>query len=81
MKKMPEEPHKTTFSLFELNEHLKRVVAFNMRETVWINCEIADVGTSKGSVYISLVERNDFKISARAERLFGGVHWIKLVKR
>lgn len=65
-----------SFSLFELNEHLKRVIAFNMREKLWIRCEIADVGSSKGSVYLSLVERNDFKIAARAE----GVIWGRVVE-
>lgn len=78
---MPEETNKPTFSLFELNEHLKRVVAFNMRETLWINCEIADVGTSKGNVYISLVERNDFKISARAEGVIWGRSLDKITKK
>lgn len=61
-----------SFSLFELNEHLKRVIAFNMREKLWIRCEIADVGSSKGSVYLSLVERNDFKVAARAEAIIWG---------
>jgi exodeoxyribonuclease VII large subunit len=61
-----------SFSLFELNEHLKRVIAFNMREKLWIRCEIADVGSSKGSVYLSLVERNDFKVAARAEAVIWG---------
>lgn len=78
---MPEETDRPTFSLFELNEHLKRVVAFNMRETLWINCEIADVGTSKGNVYISLVERNDFKISARAEGVIWGRSLDKITKK
>ncbi|MFK7798337.1 MAG: exodeoxyribonuclease VII large subunit [Aureispira sp.] len=61
-----------SFSLFELNEHLKRVIAFNMREQLWVRCEIADVGSSKGSVYLSLVERNDFKVSARADAVIWG---------
>ncbi len=61
-----------SFSLFELNQHLKRVIAFNMREKLWIRCEIADVGSSKGSVYLSLVERNDFKVAARAEAVIWG---------
>lgn len=78
---MPEETKKPTFSLFELNEHLKRVVAFNMRETLWINCEIADVGTSKGNVYVSLVERDDFKISARAEAVIWGRSLDKITRK
>jgi len=78
---MSEETNTTAFSLFELNEHLKRVVAFNMRETLWINCEIADVGRSKGNVYISLVERNDFKISARAEAVLWGRSLDKMTEK
>lgn len=65
-------PKRAVFSLLELNEHLKRVVAFNMREALWIRCELADVGNSKGSVYLSLVERSDFKVSARAEAIIWG---------
>ncbi|MGH1339670.1 MAG: exodeoxyribonuclease VII large subunit [Aureispira sp.] len=65
-------PDLPSFSLFELNEHLKRVIAFNMRDKLWIRCEIADVGSSKGSVYLSLVERNDFKVAARAEAVIWG---------
>lgn len=64
---MPEVPH--SFSLFELNEHLKRVIAFNMQGAIWINCEIADVNSSKGTVYLSLVERDDYQIKARADAM------------
>lgn len=66
-----------SFSLFELNEHLKRVVEFNMRTVIWINCEIADVNTSRGHVYLSLVERSDYEIKARAE----GVIWLKRIDK
>ncbi len=62
-----ESPSKNSFSLFELNEHLKRVIAYNLRDTLWINCEISDVGNSKGNVYISLVERDDLRIKAKAD--------------
>lgn len=65
-------PDRAVFSLLELNEHLKRVIAFNMREALWIRCELADVGNSKGSIYLSLVERSDFKVSARAEAIIWG---------
>jgi exodeoxyribonuclease VII large subunit len=62
-----ESSSQNSFSLFELNEHLKRVIAYNLRDTLWINCEISDVGNSKGNVYISLVERDDYKILAKAD--------------
>lgn len=69
---MVEKTNAISFSLFELNEHLKRVVSFNMRNTIWVNCEIADIGRSKGNVYVSLVERSDLKIIARAEAVIWG---------
>jgi len=78
---MIEQTNTTTFSLFELNEHLKRVVAFNMRETLWINCEIADVGNSKGNVYISLVERDEFNIKAKADAVIWGRTLEKISKK
>ena len=65
-------PNRAVFSLLELNEHLQRVIAFNLREALWIRCELADVGQSKGSVYLSLVERSNFKVSARAEAIIWG---------
>lgn len=43
-----------------------------MREKLWVYCEIADVASRKGSIYLSLVERNDFKIAARAEAIIWG---------
>ena len=58
---------KDSFSLLQLNEHLKRVVSYNLRESLWISCEISDVSNSKGTVYLSLVERNEHKIQAKAE--------------
>lgn len=66
-----------SFSLLELNEHLKRVIAFNMRESIWINCEIADVNTNRGNVYLSLVERDNNQIRAKAE----GVIWSKALEK
>lgn len=74
-------PERAVFSLLELNEHLKRVVAFNMREALWIRCELSDVGSSKGNIYLSLVERSEFKVSARAEAVIWGRTMDELQKR
>lgn len=61
-----------SFSLFELNEHLKRVISLNLREAIWINCEIADVNSHRGNVYLSLVERDDYQIRAKADAVIWG---------
>jgi exodeoxyribonuclease VII large subunit len=48
-----------SYSLFELNEYIRRVIALNFAEPVWIHAEIGQVGVSRGQYYISLVEKND----------------------
>ncbi|MCP4441682.1 MAG: exodeoxyribonuclease VII large subunit [Aureispira sp.] len=58
------------FSLFELNQHLHRVVAFNMRQPIWIRCELADVSNSRGNLYLSLVDRDEYKVRAKANAVF-----------
>jgi len=67
----------SSFSLYELNQHLKRVVAFNMQQPLWINCEIADVNRHRGNVYLSLVERDDLRLKAKAD----GMIWNKDLQR
>jgi exodeoxyribonuclease VII large subunit len=47
-----------THSLFELNEYIKRVIALNFPEPLWINCEIAQIKEVRGNVYIDLVEQD-----------------------
>ncbi|HMP28419.1 MAG TPA: exodeoxyribonuclease VII large subunit [Saprospiraceae bacterium] len=48
-----------THSLFELNEYVKRVIALNFPEPLWINCEIAQIKEVRGNVYIDLVEQDE----------------------
>lgn len=64
------------FTLFELNEHVRRIIALNFTEGVWVSCELAQVNQSRGHWYISLVEKSepenlfdagDDKIVAQAE--------------
>lgn len=50
---------KDTFSLYDLNEYLKRVVALNFPEPVWISCEISQIKNARGNYYLDLVELND----------------------
>lgn len=48
-----------SYSLFELNEYIRRVIALNFAEPVWIHAEIGQVSESRGQYYISLVEKNE----------------------
>lgn len=46
-----------THSLFELNEHIRRVLALNFQQPIWIVAEIAQVGESRGHRYLDLVQK------------------------
>lgn len=46
-----------SYSLFELNQFIRRVLALNVAEPVWIACEIAQSNPSRGHYWIELVEK------------------------
>jgi len=48
-----------SYSLFELNEYIKRVIALNFEEAIWIKAEISQVKESRGSVYIDLIQKDE----------------------
>ena len=48
-----------TYSLYDLNEYLRRVIALNFPEPMWISCEIAQCKNSRGNYYIDLVQQNE----------------------
>ncbi len=58
-----------TYSLFDLNEHVRRVLALNLPDALWVRAEIAQVNESRGHFYLSLVEKGGAKedILAQAE--------------
>lgn len=60
---------KDSFSLFELNQHLRRVISFNMRESLWVRCEISDINFNRGFVYLSLVDRDEQRLRAKSSAL------------
>lgn len=45
-------------TLFELNEYLKRVIALNFQEAIWLQCEISNSALRRGQMYLDLVEKN-----------------------
>ncbi len=48
-----------SYSLYELNEYIKRVIALNFNEPIWVNAEISQVTESKGQVYLDLIEHDE----------------------
>lgn len=43
-------------SLFDLNEYIKRVIALNFQEPLWVQCEISQANEVRGQVYLDLVQ-------------------------
>lgn len=46
-----------TYTLFQLNEYIRRILALNFAEPLWITAEIAQVGESRGHYFLSLVQK------------------------
>lgn len=57
----------TSYSLFELNEYIRRVLALNFPESVWIRCELSEVKCSRGHWYFQLVQKSDDNDEIRAQ--------------
>ncbi|MEL6122760.1 MAG: exodeoxyribonuclease VII large subunit [Bacteroidota bacterium] len=57
-----------SYSLFHLNEYIRRVLALNFREPLWIEAEIMQVNESRGTHYLELIEKekNSDKVIAQA---------------
>ncbi|MEM1321061.1 MAG: exodeoxyribonuclease VII large subunit [Bacteroidota bacterium] len=70
-----------SYSLQELNEYIRRVLALNLSEPVWVSCELAQAQRSRGHFYFSLVQKDEEAeeegILAQAE----AVLWSRSYKR
>ncbi len=49
------------YSLYQLNEYIRRVIALNFEDPIWIECEIGQVNEVRGNVYLELIEKSDEK--------------------
>lgn len=60
-----------SYSLYELNEFIKRTVALNFVDPIWVRCEIAECKVSRGHYYLTIAEKNDtgLDIIARANAI------------
>lgn len=59
------------FSLKELNEQIRLIIALNFPQEIWVNGEIAQINERKGITYIQLVEKEaqDGQITAQASAI------------
>lgn len=68
-----------THTLHELNEYIRRILALNLAEPIWVKCEIAQVDIAKGHCFMDLVEKDQegADIIARAD----AVIWERTLRR
>ncbi|MEZ4951348.1 MAG: exodeoxyribonuclease VII large subunit [Saprospiraceae bacterium] len=48
-----------SISLLELNEFIRRVIALNFSEPLWVRAEISQINQSRGHFYLNLVEKGE----------------------
>ncbi len=48
-----------SYSLFEVNEYIKRVIALNFEDAFWIECEINQINGNRGNYYLELIEKSE----------------------
>ncbi len=46
-----------TYTLYEINQYLRRVLALNVPDALWVQCEIASCRQSRGHWFIALLEK------------------------
>ncbi len=46
-----------SYTLLELNEYIKRVIALNFEDSIWIECEISNISEVRGQVYLDLIQK------------------------
>lgn len=48
-----------SYSLFELNEYISRVIALNFAEPIWVHAEISQINENRGQYYLNLIQKED----------------------
>lgn len=52
---------KETYTLYQLNEYIRRIIALNFSAPVWVTAEINQVSASRGHFYLTLIEKDDLE--------------------
>lgn len=68
------------FTLYELNEFIRRVISLNFAEAIWVQCEIFQVSQSRGHFYIQLVQKDgvEDQVLARADAVLWQRSYLQL---
>ena len=55
-----------SFTLYQVNEYIRRVIALNFREPIWIDAEISQCKESRGNYYIDLIDKDEITLQINA---------------
>ncbi len=47
------------YSLFEVNQYIRRVIALNFEEAIWVECEINQISQTRGNTYLELIQKKE----------------------
>ncbi len=48
-----------SFTLYQVNEYIRRVIALNFKEPIWVEAEISQCNESRGNYYIDLIDKDE----------------------
>ncbi len=71
----------TTYTLLDLQTYIRRVIAANMQESVWITAELSSCGESRGHWYIDLIQKEQTAITAQASAVLWAANFKALQKK
>lgn len=68
------------YTLYQLNEFIRRVISLNFSEAVWVQCEIFQVNQSRGHFYLQLVQKDgaEDQIMARSDAVLWQRSYLQL---
>lgn len=68
-----------SYSLHEMNEYLRRVVALNFPDALWVRCEIGQLNESRGHYFFHLVEKEE-EVIAKANAIMWGMSHRRMLR-
>lgn len=62
----------TSYTLFQLNQFIRRFVALNMPQPVWVSAELTEANENRGHYYLSLIEKDEAtdQVVAQGQAMF-----------
>lgn len=70
------------FTLYELNEYIRQVMALNFPGELWVSCELGQVSQSRGHFWLDLTEKDKLTdtISAKATAVLWRKEYLRLLE-